>query len=187
MLILRQKNYAKINFRNKLKKLYHNTGPTLNRRLSRTAAVTVGQTDSAIVAGVSNIGQPIGAAYLASKGVNPAVVATVGAFPTTYVYPFTVGKAFKSIPIGKGKKVGDFQNHVSKKVYKGSKKFLDKHGVNENMKNLDETTVGKELARVYKAGEKTVRGVKKIIKTVPEAVDVNKAPMGNLSKRPVLF
>lgn len=190
MIILRQKNYARATlsrgtFRNRLKSLYHNTGSYLNRRISRTTAMAVGHPDIAIVKGAANTIQPVAGYALVKQTGNP-MWNSLGAAPTSYLYiPFSKKLASK-VPIGKGRTLADLQTKLTKKTYIKTKNALDKHGINESMKNLDTTTVGKGLAKVYKTSEKTVKGVENIIKTVPETIDINSAPIGNLSRRPVL-
>lgn len=187
MIILRQKNYArsmigtKGTFRNRLKSFYHNTGSSLNRRLSRTVAMGIGHPDIAAVKAAANTVQPFLGVKMMKE--HPILGATVAGAPISYAYiPFSK-KIAQKIPIGKGRTLADWQTKVTKNVYIKNKKLLDKVGINENMKSLDSTLIGKGMAKTYKAGESILKYIKS--GSSKPTIDPVLAPTGNLALRPV--
>jgi len=194
MIILRQKNYArallsKETFRNRMKSFYHNTGSALNRRISRTVGVTVGNPDYIVVKAAANVGQPLVGASMMST--NPMLGAAVAGAPLSYAYFPVAPKIKKAIKLPEfvpkvgGKTVAEVQANRTKKTFIKTKKALDKMGINENMRSLDTTAIGRSMAKVYKGGESIINKIKSGAGRTTNSILSHEAPLGNLALRPI--
>ena len=168
-------------FGNRMSNLYHNTGEAINRRISRSAAVSAAYPDKVAMSGFANVVQPI-----IGASVGGPVGTAIAAAPVGHAYTFGAQK-FNNLRVGKdGKTLGDVRLRVAKGTIGKTKRFLDKHGVNKNMRNLDQTKVGHGLAKVYKGGSKIYEGARSEIKDAKNSFSSDLASTVNLAPRPAV-
>lgn len=186
MKIVRQKTFARSlftrgTFGNRMRSLYHNTGEALNRRMTRSAAVTAAYPDKVVAEGFSNFGLPA-----IGSSVGGPVGTAIAVAPVGHGYVLGAQK-LNGIKVGKdGKTLGDVRKGVAKKTMVSTKQFLDKHGVNKEMKNLDQTRIGHGLAKVYKGGSKVFEGARTKVLDAKNSFSSSLASSGNLAPRPAV-
>ena len=169
-------------FGNRMRSLYHNTGGFVDRYTSRSAATLRGYPDKVVVEGFSNFGAvPLGAAIGGPVGT---AVATV---PIGHAYVLGVNK-LNGVKVKKdGTTLGEVRSAAAKRTFVKTKKALDKHRETKQMRNLDETKVGKTLAKVYKKGSRVYEKTRGKVLEAKEGLkeSAKSAPTGALALRPV--